>query len=172
MIVAYGDPPYPGQAKRHYGDHPDYAGEVDHAALIAQLERDYPDGWALSTSSTALRDMLALCPPDVRIAAWVKPFASFKPGVNPAYAWEPVVWKGGRQPRNRAEDTVRDWVAAPITLERGTHGAKPDAFCFWLFALLGLDAGDTLVDLFPGSGAVSRAFERWRCQLHLFGGAA
>jgi hypothetical protein len=28
--IAYADPPYPGQAKKHYGDHPDYAGEVDH----------------------------------------------------------------------------------------------------------------------------------------------
>lgn len=37
MRFAYADPPYPGQAAKHYRDHPDYAGEVDHAAPIASL---------------------------------------------------------------------------------------------------------------------------------------
>jgi len=37
LSMAYADPPYPGQAKRHYGDHPDYAGEVDLGALIERL---------------------------------------------------------------------------------------------------------------------------------------
>lgn len=46
MKFAYADPPYIGQAKRLYGDHPDFAGEVDHAALIVDLLRY--DGWALS----------------------------------------------------------------------------------------------------------------------------
>lgn len=36
--MAYADPPYPGQAKRHYADHPDYAGEVDHGELMMRLE--------------------------------------------------------------------------------------------------------------------------------------
>lgn len=91
--MAYADPPYPGQARKHYRNDPSHipAAEVDHAALIAQLCDEYPDGWALSTSSAALRDVLLLCPADVRVAAWVKPFAVFKPGVNPAYAWEPVI---------------------------------------------------------------------------------
>src|SRR4051794_38471125 len=44
MKIGYADPPYPGQSAKHYGDHPDYAGEVDHAVLVAQLERHY-DGW-------------------------------------------------------------------------------------------------------------------------------
>lgn len=37
MKLAYADPPYPGEAKRHYADHPDYAGEVDQHALIQRL---------------------------------------------------------------------------------------------------------------------------------------
>jgi hypothetical protein len=53
MRFAYADPPYPGQAWRVYGRHEDYAGEVDHAELIARLERDYPDGWALSTPAAS-----------------------------------------------------------------------------------------------------------------------
>jgi hypothetical protein len=38
------------------------------------------------------------------------------------------------------------------------HGAKPAAFCWWLFDLLGALPGDDLVDLFPGSGGVARAW--------------
>jgi hypothetical protein len=153
MRFAYADPPYIGQAKKHYGE---FGGaEVDHEKLILELEQY--DGWALSLSSTTLQQILELCPKDVRIAAWVKPFCSFKPGVNPAYAWEPVIWKSAR-PRTREQLTVRDWIAEPITLQRGLAGAKPDAFCHWLFDLLNIQDGDTLDDLFPGTRAVSRAF--------------
>lgn len=90
MRFAYADPPYVGQARRHYG-----CTEINHAMLISHLVSDFPDGWALSCSSTSLRELLPLCPEDARVAAWVKPFASFKPGVNPAYAWEPVIFLGG-----------------------------------------------------------------------------
>ena len=167
MRIAYADPPYPGQAARHYRHDPSgiVAAEVDHASLIARLSAEYPDGWALSTSSAALQHVLALCPPDVRIGAWVKPFAVFKPNVNPAYAWEPVIWRGGRMKRSRAELTVRDWVSAGIIMRGGTHGSKPETFCYWLFNVLGLQAGDTLDDLFPGSRRVSRAWSRYQQQL-------
>jgi hypothetical protein len=94
------------------------------------------------------------------VAAWVKPFASFKVNVNPAYAWEPVIWTGGRK-RGRSESTTRDFVAASITLRRGVAGAKPEAFCWWLFDLLGMEPGDELHDLFPGSGAVRKAHTTW-----------
>jgi len=158
---AYADPPYPGQAHL-YRDHPDYAGEVDHAALIARLVAEFPDGWALSSSSPALRDVLPLTPPPLtRVCVWVKPFASFKPGVTLAYAWEPVFVCGGRK-RTREEDTVRDWVSASITLRRGLTGAKPREFCRWLFRVLGARPDDELVDLFPGSGAVARAWEEFQ----------
>lgn len=163
MKFAYADPPYIGQAKKHYSHDPNCA-EVDHDALIQRLTVDYPDGWALSCSSPSLREILGYCPDDVRVAAWVKPFASFKPNVNPAYTWEPVIFRGGRK-RGRAEPTVRDHVSANITLQRGLSGAKPEAFCFWVFSLLGMERGDELDDLFPGTGAVSKAFSRWTNQL-------
>jgi hypothetical protein len=38
-------------------------------------------------------------------------------------------------------------------------GAKPAAFLGWMFALLQARRGDTLDDLFPGSGGVGRAWE-------------
>lgn len=163
MKFAYADPPYIGQARKHYARDPRCA-EVDHAALIEQMNGF--DAWALSLSSPSLQQILALCPTDVRVGAWVKPFASFKPGVNPAYAWEPVIWRGGRK-RDRTEATVRDWVSCNITLQRGLSGAKPETFCFWLFEVLGAEAEDEFTDLFPGSGAVSQAWEKWCNQQRL-----
>jgi hypothetical protein len=62
---AYADPPYIGQAKRHYGNHADYAGEVDHAELIDRLMSEFPDGWALSLSMKSLPAVMRLCPLDV-----------------------------------------------------------------------------------------------------------
>lgn len=158
LRFAYADPPYIGQARKHYADDPRCA-EVDHAELIARL--DGFDGWALSLSSPSLKQVLAFCPDDVRVGAWVKPFASFKPGVNPGYCWEPVIFRGGRK-RDRNAPTVRDFVSAGITLKRGVSGAKPDAFCWWVFDFLGMEPGDEFHDLFPGSGAVSRAWETWK----------
>jgi hypothetical protein len=80
--------------------------------------------------------------------------------VNPAYAWEPVVFRGGRK-FERYDDKVRDWVAANIRMQRGVIGSKPRNFCRWMFSLLNARQGDTLDDLFPGSGAVARAWAEW-----------
>ncbi len=154
MRAAYADPPYVGQAKKLYSTE-----EVDHAALIARLEEGY-DAWALSCSSPSLPVLLPMCPSGVRIAAWVKPFCIFKPNVNPAYAWEPVLFKVGRK-RTRDQLTERDWVSVNITLRKGLTGAKPEAFCFWLFRLLNLQSGDTLDDLFPGTGIVTDCWMKW-----------
>jgi hypothetical protein len=44
------------------------------------------------------------------------------------------------------------------TLPGQVIGAKPAAVCRWIFTLLGAGPGDTLDDLFPGSGAVGRAW--------------
>jgi hypothetical protein len=157
MEFAYADPPYPDQAKKHYG-----CPEINHKILINSLELHY-DGWALSTSSSALQRVLALCPSNVRIASWVKPFCSFKPNVNPAYTWEPVIWKSPKK-HTRKEDTIKDHCIESITLKRGLTGAKPEAFCVWLFTLLGLELDDTFEDLFYGSGAVTRAYQKWKSQ--------
>ena len=156
MKFAYADPPYPGCA--HF--YPENT-EVDHGQLIADMNDGFPDGWALSTSSVALQQVLPLCPDDVRVMAWVKPFASFKPNVNPAYAWEPVIVRGGRK-RTREQLTVRDWVSVVITLRKGLVGAKPPGFCQWLFDVLNVEDDDEMVDLYPGTGIVTREFDR-RC---------
>ena len=156
MKVAYADPPYPGMAHR-YG-----CPEVNHEFLIRDLEECYPDGWALSTKSSALRWILPLCPGDARVAAWSKPFAFWKPGISPAYCWEPVIFRGGRQ-NDKERETVRDYLVHNVAL-KGFFGGKPEAFCWWVFDLLGLTPDDELVDLFYGSGAVTRAWERYRTE--------
>ena len=141
---------------------------MDHVALVNSLVANYPDGWALSTSSPGLRIVLPLCPPDIRVMAWVKPFAIFKPNVNPGYCWEPVLVHGGRR-RTRKDPTVRDFILANITLKKGMVGAKPVTFCRWLFDVLGAQGGDELDDLFPGSGIVSR---EWTAFMDRVAGAA
>lgn len=158
--LAYADPPYPGLADRHYRDHPDYAGEVDHVELFEQL-RAY-DGWVLHTSSTALVELAPLIPGTARIMAWVKPFAAFKANVSVAYAWEPVIVQAARKPVVSSRMTYRDWVSEPITMKRGLAGAKPERVCYWAFEVLGARPADSLADLFPGTGAVSVAWDAWR----------
>jgi hypothetical protein len=167
MRFAYADPPYLGWSR--YYDHPDGAKwdkPETHRELIEQLCADY-DGWAMSLHSPALRTILPMCPEDVRVMAWVKPFASFKPSVRVAYAWEPVIVRGGRK-RSAETPTIRDWLACSITLRRGFTGAKPAEFAFWLFEVLGMNRDDEFADLFPGSGAVGAAWEQWRGQQRLF----
>lgn len=187
MKVAYADPPYPGQAKRHYGEHPDYAGEVNHEDLIARLEDEFPDGWALSTSANAIQEVLALCPKKkpskrhyhaeesgVHVAVWVVTNSAPCPPLRRWHSWEPVIVRGGRTRQRHPQDLVRDSVAASNRTpgQPSFRGAKPTGFCYWLFELLGLERDDEFVDLFPGSGAVGRAWETWRTQLSLLEGAA
>lgn len=158
MKFAYADPPYLGQGRKHYADYDSIDG---HKLLIAGLLDEYPDGWALSLHVPSLGAMLNLCPDDVRVGAWVKTFAAFKVNVNPGYCWEPVIWRGGRK-RDRSWPTVRDWCAAPITLRKGTSGAKPPQFTHWILSLLGVDPTDEIDDLFPGSNSVGDFIEAWR----------
>lgn len=158
----YADPPYPEKAF-YYVDHPDYGGEVDHEQLIAWMVDEFPDGWALSTSAEALPAVLSLCPTsEVRVAAWV---TGERPGPSygPLSAWEPVIVYRGRQYLSpvdeRRIDALVHGVTARTTDPNWVIGAKPATFCRWMFDLLGALPGDDLVDLFPGSGGVTRAWE-------------
>jgi hypothetical protein len=162
---AYCDPPYPGCAHYYLRENPN-AQEVNHALLIGSLCEDYPDGWALSTHANALRDLLPLCPPDVRVAAWCKPFATWKlggRGTSVPYTWEPVIVRGGgkRKRTKRLGVVCRDFVLASPPLRQRVPGEKPPAFSWWVFSMLGAEPGDEMVDLFPGSGAVGEAWRAW-----------
>ena len=155
LRLAYADPPYPGTA-RYYRREESYAGEVDHAELIARLASF--DGWALSTSARALRDVLPLCPEGVRVCAWCKPNPVARESHGLHGRWEPVIVMQARRMRPGRADYL---VAAPA--QRGGDddliGRKPQAFCAWLFGAMGALPGDDLADLYPGTGMVMRA---WR----------
>lgn len=165
MRFAYADPPYLGQGAKLYG-YPEWDDPRRHADLVAQLVEEFPDGWAMSLSSTTLRTILPMCPEDVRVAAWAKSFCVFKKGVRPCYAWEPVIFRGGRNPSNGyphappekggQQTTPKDFIVESITLKKGLTGAKPERFCRWVLELLNYRAGDEIVDLYPGTGVMGR----------------
>jgi hypothetical protein len=92
----------------------------------------------------------------------VKGFAAFKRNVSVAYAWEPVIIKPARKPVVSKRQVNRDWINESITLRKGLTGAKPEAVCHWAFELLGARPEDDLHDLFPGTGAVTKAWQTWR----------
>ena len=166
MKIAYADPPYPGCAHLYRGQ-PDYAGEVDYPALLDRLQREF-DGWVLHTSATP--EAIALLAPLVagtgaRWMSWVKSFAAFKKNVSVAYAWEPVIVKAARKPVVSTRLVMRDFVEtavkSSIALRRGLTGAKPEKVCHWAFEMVAARPDDELVDLFPGTGAVTKARDRW-----------
>jgi hypothetical protein len=155
MTFAYADPPYPGLARKWYGRE-----EVDHPELVERLVAEYPDGWALSTSSEALRDVWALCPAGTRLAVWVNGPRKVK-SRSALCAFEALLVFGGRPRREAVVEDLCDvlsWGGRQHSHPDALFGMKPAAFCEWMFRLLGASRGDRLDDLFPGSGAVARAW--------------
>lgn len=162
MRFAYADPPYLGCC--HLYDHrhePPFGCWDDpqtHGQLIEWLCDQYPDGWALSLSSPSLRTIHNLCPDDVRVAPWGKKFHQIRP-TTVQYAWEPVIWRGGRK-NNKRKPMVRDWFVSSATRQRGLVGAKPLEFNRWVLDLLNARDGDEVVDMFPGTGGMRATLDR------------
>lgn len=186
LNVAFGDSPYYGCCALYghehgHGGYRPFDGRCwddieTHRRYIDWLQVMYPDGWAVCASAPSLRLLLPMMPDDIRIGVWVKTFSAFKKGVRPAYAWEPVIWRGGRNPsagfrhappekggkQNTPKDffethtQVNEGLACPITLKKGLTGAKPEDFCRWVLDLLNVQPGDTVVDVFPGTGVMGR----------------
>jgi hypothetical protein len=161
LALGYADPPYPGK-EHYYRDHPDYRPEpVDLGALLEELQ--LYDGWALSTSSDGLPTVLyeakrrGIHP---RVASWHRG-ARHVPSGHPLDGWEPVVYVPARElALDSGRVNVLEYHAQPLRSDPNrVIGAKPAAFCAWLFELLGALPGDDFRDLFPGSGAVARAWD-------------
>lgn len=166
LYFAYADPPYIGCAHL-YPEHPEsqkWNDPIAHVSLMQLMDRDY-DGWALSCHEPSLRHLAGPAAElGARVAAWVKPFAAYKRNVRVAYTWEPVIWKR-RAERREGDPVGRDHLAQGIMMETGLTGAKPPTFARWLQVLLGWQVGDTLYDLFPGTGIVGRTFDELRLSL-------
>jgi hypothetical protein len=73
-----------------------------------------------------------------------------------------VFIKAARKPVVSGRVVMRDFIAEPITLRRGLTGAKPEKVCHWAFELVGARPDDELADLFPGTGAVTKAWAKWQ----------
>lgn len=171
LRLGYADPPYLGCGKLYAANHVDaldWDDPTEHEELVKTLEANF-DGWVLHLSATpksiALYGRLVEHT-GARWCSWRKGFAAFKKNVSVAYAWEPVLVKAARKPVVSKRLVMRDWIDTDtqrsITLKRGLTGAKPEAVCHWAFELLGARPEDEFVDLFPGTGAVSRAWLTWR----------
>lgn len=163
MKFAYADPPYFGCGVSHYGEHHEEAAvwddESTHIALVERLVDEYPDGWALSCNPRDLRFLLPAAPEEARVAAWCKTWHQIRP-TTVQFSWEPVIFCGGR--KNPKRPMIRDWMTCAVTRQTGLKGAKPSAFNDWVVDLLAYDPteGDTLDDLFPGTGGMAHALNR------------
>lgn len=181
MKLAIADPPYLGRAACHYGLdavvdwhsgpvararghaygrastslHAEAAIWDDparHVQLVRDLDAEY-DGWAIAAWRTSLPVYLE-ADPGLRVAVWVKPGA-VPGGARIVTSWEPVLL---RIPATRtaavAGQGIRDVLTA--SAPRIAHtGAKPRAWTRWVLDMLGYRDGDSVTDLFPGSGAVT-----------------
>lgn len=175
MRLAIADPPYPPhrngrhpRASRWYGSqqlsaidkpadvHPD-AAEWDeperHRRLLLDLADQY-DGWAIATSADGVRFYEPL-PSEARIMAWVKPNA--QTGSHRLHSlWEAVIVfpPAGRRSNRNGVGMVPNVLTACVR-PVGFIGSKPPEWTRWVLDALGHRDGDEVVDLFPGSGAVS-----------------
>lgn len=162
MKFGYADPPYPNLSAKYYR-----GSEVNHENLVSRLRDEYPNGWALSTSPAGLEMVLGVCnvligPNLVRVCPWVR---GARRGVSmrPRASWEPLIVFGGRPrrvgPAEVSDDSLVLHPSRHLTLPRRVIGMKPPGFSAWMFRQLGAARGDTLDDLYPGSGAVGRAWK-------------
>ena len=167
MKLGYADPPYLGCGKLYAEHHPnalDWDDPMEHARLVRRLQDEF-DGWILHLSATA--ESISLYSRLVehtgaRWCSWTKSFAAFKRNVSVAYAWEPVIIKAARKPVVSKRLVMRDWISESITLRRGLTGAKPAAVVQWALELAAARPDDDLDDLFPGTGAVTKAWREWQ----------
>lgn len=172
MRLAIADPPYLGKGRRWYGDgcgigggrgradfHPE-ASRWDrpeaHLELVAHLVEEF-DGWAIALDVRSLGLYLSAVPVGTRVLSWHRRNAP-PSGSRIRSSWEPVLayipparrgWNGGHR--------LNDVLDAPAP-RLGFVGAKPEVWTRWVLDVLGYNPeADELVDIFPGSGAVTRA---------------
>ena len=154
MRFAYADPPYLGCGKlyaKHHSDALHWDDVNNQLDLLERLHDEYPDGWVFSCNPKDLKHYLTVVADDVRIGAYCKTWHQWRP-TSVQHAWEPVLFRGGRSIPRR-NPMVRDFVVSGPKFG-GLVGNKPPAFNRWVLDLLGYQEGDTVDDLFPGTGGL------------------
>jgi hypothetical protein len=168
------DPPYLGRAVRWYGvggcgngkgegqadQHAEAAIWDDpqtHRDLVKKLEKEY-DGWAIAMSvhslSTYLQEVETDSRNGIRVCVWHKP-SSYPSGSRIANVWEPVLFRVPKERRSRGTGNNVNDVLTCSPQGIGFVGAKPNAWTRWVLDVLGYTEGDTVDDLFNGSGSVA-----------------
>jgi hypothetical protein len=130
---------------------------------LVHLLDDQFDGWAVAAARDSLPVYLAGAP-DVRVAVWSRPNA-VPGGAHILGSWEPVLLRvppGRRRQSGRGQ--VRDVLTAPAP-QVDHVGAKPAVWTRWVLDMLYHRDGDEVVDLFPGSGAVTAVVNQLRMEI-------
>lgn len=161
------------RARRYYGDGArssketpaDFhqsAGEWDdparHRRLLEELLDEF-DGWAIATTMDGL-DHYRPLPIPARILIWHRPNSTPTPNQLIRNNLEAVIVypPRGRRGRVPGRMPVPDLLTTPVHTLSGFPGAKPPAWTRWVLDALAYHPDtDELVDLFPGSGAVTHA---------------
>lgn len=129
--------------------------------LIARMEGlRAPDGICALSMATPELELLSLFPSKRRVMAWTKPRGTFRPGVWPSYAWEPLVCWGSfpNREEQRTSKTPHDWLhLAPKRPKKGGHeNPKPDDFGAWVLNVtLGPRVG-AVCELYAGMAPIAR----------------
>jgi hypothetical protein len=169
------DPPYLGRAVRWYGaggcgngkgqgqadNHPEaylWDKPETHQQLVRKLEEEF-DGWAIALSVHSLSTYLSIVETDsrngIRVCAWHKPNAVTS-GSRISNHWEPVLVRVPKERRGWSSGLVRTKDVISISPpRRGFVGSKPHEWTEWVLGLMGYQDGDTVEDLFAGSGMVT-----------------
>jgi hypothetical protein len=178
MKLAIADPPYLGRANRWYGDgcgdgngigradnHPEakkWDNPQTHIDLVKQLEENY-DGWAIALTVHSLSTYMQVVETDsrngIRVMAWIKT-AAVPSGSRIATSWEPVIVRVPKERKGWKSGTrMKDYLIANPK-KNGFIGSKPDEWTAWVLDAMGYTKGDSVEDLFYGSGAVTSFLER------------
>lgn len=149
----YADPPYYGSEKLYNCE------RVQLADLIPVMEAAAPIR-ALSLSEGMLDEAKSLIDGPGRTCPWVKPGEPASQFLS--RTWEPVLlWGALPSSRTNGAKMIRDsFIGKAGGANRSAFPTpKPEPFAEWICDLLGVGTrpGKLLIDLFSGSGTISRA---------------
>ena len=186
MKFAIADPPYLGRASTWYGSSmrksqkgklfggtanvgfkpADYHPEAfkwdlleTHKLLIDKLESEY-DGFAVAMAHDNLQKLISYFRPNIKIMIWHKWSIPSRARVQNRF--EPVAIRIPKTRKGAIKGkTMNDILTYKTKTNQGFTGAKPLAWTEWVLNAMGVQTGDSVDDLFNGSGSVAIAIEKY-----------